>query len=95
MQYNTVINGNCDIMMRQMIDEGINVDLILTDPPYNLNKDFGNDSDRMELPDFLEVTKNRVGMCKQLLKACCGLGYTIISDLYKPLCMKQVCIIGE
>ena len=67
MQYNTVINGNCDIIMQQMIDEGIKVDLILTDPPYNLNKDFGNDSDKLELPDFLEVTKTRVSMCKQLL----------------------------
>ncbi|EAH0578230.1 site-specific DNA-methyltransferase, partial [Listeria monocytogenes] len=30
--------------MANMIDEGIKFDLILTDPPYNLKKDFGNDS---------------------------------------------------
>lgn len=67
MWYNTVINDNCDIVMRQMIEEGIKVDLILTDPPYNLNKDFGNDSDKLELSDFLKLTKNRVDICKQLL----------------------------
>ena len=47
MQYNKVINGNCDIIMPQMIEEGIKADLILTDPPYNLKKDFGNDSDKL------------------------------------------------
>ncbi len=52
MQYNTVINGDCDRIMPEMIEAGIKADLILTDPPYNLNKDFGNDSDKLELLDF-------------------------------------------
>ena len=68
MQYNTVINGDCDRIMPEMIEEGIKADLILTDPPYNLNKDFGNDSDKLELSDFLKVTKSRVNLCKQLLE---------------------------
>lgn len=67
MKYNTVINGDCDIVMQQMIEEGIQVDLILTDPPYNLHKDFGNDSDKLELPEFLKATRERVDMCKKLL----------------------------
>lgn len=68
MQYNTVINGDCDRIMPEMIEEGIKADLILTDPPYNLNKDFGNDSDKLEISDFLKVTKSRVNLCKQLLE---------------------------
>ena len=33
------------------------VDLILADPPYNLGKDYGNDSDRRESTDYLEWTE--------------------------------------
>jgi site-specific DNA-methyltransferase (adenine-specific) len=32
------------------------VDLIVADPPYNLGKDYGNDSDRQESAEFLEWT---------------------------------------
>ena len=42
-------------------------DLICTDPPYNLNKDFGNDSDNLELDEFLRVTENRITLCRDLL----------------------------
>lgn len=68
MYYNGVINGSCDIVMQELIKDGVKADLILTDPPYNLNKDFGNDSDKLEIVDFLDITKVRVDMCKQLLK---------------------------
>ena len=30
------------------------VDLIITDPPYNIGKDFGNNSDKQTTPDYLE-----------------------------------------
>ena len=39
---NKVINGDCLEVMRKMKDKS--VDLILTDPPYNLKKDFKNDN---------------------------------------------------
>lgn len=32
------------------------VDLILTDPPYCLGKDYGNDSDKMTSEDYLNWT---------------------------------------
>jgi site-specific DNA-methyltransferase (adenine-specific) len=35
---------------------GASVDLIVADPPYNLGKDYGNDSDRQESAEFLEWT---------------------------------------
>lgn len=49
MEYNRVINGNSDEILKSFIDQGLKFDLICTDPPYNLNKDFGNDSDKLEL----------------------------------------------
>lgn len=68
MEFEGVINGDSDVLLQQMVDRGINVDLILTDPPYNLNKDFGNDSDKLTLADFLCVSRKRIAMCKKLLK---------------------------
>lgn len=67
MEYNRVIKGNSDEILKQFIDEGVHFDLICTDPPYNLNKDFGNDSDKLELDEFLRVTDARIKMCKGLL----------------------------
>lgn len=67
MEYNKVIQGNSDIILKQFLDEGVKFDLICTDPPYNLNKDFGNDSDRLGLDEFLKVTEQRIDLCKELL----------------------------
>ncbi len=52
-----------------MIEQGMKFDLVLTDPPYNLNKDFGNDSDRLDLPVFLSLSKQRLQWCKDLLES--------------------------
>lgn len=68
MKYQGVICGDSDLILTQMINDGIKVDLILTDPPYNLNKDFGNNSDKLSLDDFLSATRKRVESCKMLLK---------------------------
>jgi DNA modification methylase len=67
MEYNRVINGNSDEILKSFIDQGLKFDLICTDPPYNLNKDFGNDSDKLELNEFLKVTEERINLCKELL----------------------------
>lgn len=68
MEYNGVINGDSDILLKQMLDDGIKVDLVLTDPPYNLNKDFGNDSDKLPLKEFLHISRKRIALCRDLLK---------------------------
>ena len=65
---NQVICGNSDEIMSKFIEQGIQFDLILTDPPYNINKDFGNKSDCLPLPEFLKVTEDRVTKVKKLLK---------------------------
>lgn len=66
-EFNRVYNANSDVMLQEMLDAGMRFDLILTDPPYNLNKDFGNDSDRLSMPEFIEVTKKRIALCRDLL----------------------------
>lgn len=62
-----VINGDCDEVMDGLIASGRKFDVILTDPPYNVGKDFGNDSDKMPLNEFLTVVEERVAKIKQLL----------------------------
>ena len=71
MDYNGIICGNSDILLQDMLDSGLKVDLILTDPPYNLNKDFGNDSDKLSLDDFLSITRKRIALCRDILDKYC------------------------
>lgn len=67
MNFRKIINGNSDYILQELLVGGDKFDLILTDPPYNLNKDFGNDSDKLELPEFLEITRKRLEICRDLL----------------------------
>ncbi len=67
MELNRVYNADSDIMLGEMLAEGTRFDLILTDPPYNLNKDFGNDSDKLSVDSFLEITQKRLEICRDLL----------------------------
>lgn len=62
-----ILTGDSDVLMRQLYDEGTRFDLVLTDPPYNLNKDFGNDSDSLSMPEFLTVSRQRINSCADLL----------------------------
>ena len=45
------------------------VDLILTDPPYNLGKDYGNSSDQQSVADFLAWTAQWIDAALPKLKA--------------------------
>lgn len=67
MSYSELICGDSDVILQNMVDAGIKVDLVLTDPPYNLNKDFGNNSDKLSLDDFLAITRKRIDLCHKLL----------------------------
>ena len=66
-EYSGLICGDSDILLREMLSEGVKVDLVLTDPPYNLNKDFGNNSDKLSLEEFLKVSRTRIELCRDLL----------------------------
>lgn len=65
--FSGLICGDSDVILNQMLNAGIRVDLVLTDPPYNLNKDFGNNSDKLSLDDFLSISKKRIELCRDLL----------------------------
>lgn len=62
-----VIQGDSAEIMAALIASGEEFDLILTDPPYNLNKDFGNDSDSRPLDEFLSWARGRIDQCRDLL----------------------------
>lgn len=62
-----IICGNCDVVMQNLIDSGEKFDLILTDPPYNVGKDFGNDTDKVSAAEFIRQTYSRCFKYRDLL----------------------------
>ncbi len=46
---------------------GESVQLIVTDPPYNLNKDYGNNQDQLEFEDYLEFSRRWLTEAKRVL----------------------------
>ena len=69
MLWNRIIQGDADILLDNLLKEGYTFDLILTDPPYNINKDFGNDSDKLSFYDFINISKKRINLCKNLISS--------------------------
>ena len=43
-------------------------DIVLCDPPYNIGKDFGNNSDKQSMADYLDWCKEWVTECLRILK---------------------------
>lgn len=67
-EFNKFYNFDSDnFFLEQLANSGQKFDLILTDPPYNLQKDFGNDSDKLDLNEFIIVNKTRISKCANLL----------------------------
>lgn len=64
---NNVYQINADEALPILVNSGFQFDLVLTDPPYNLKKDFGNKSDNLEIGEFLTINKNRISFCRDLL----------------------------
>lgn len=44
------------------------VDLIITDPPYNLNKDYEKTKDNLEFEEYIEFSRSWLNECKRVLK---------------------------
>lgn len=61
-----IVNGDAIEKLKDIPDESI--DLIVTDPPYNLNKDYGNNSDNLEFEEYLEFSRKWLNECKRVLK---------------------------
>lgn len=62
-----VILGDSLTVLRQIKSKSI--DLIFADPPYNINKDFGNNKDKWDsVKDYIEWCKRWINECMRVLK---------------------------
>lgn len=50
-EFNKIYNNDCIEGMKKLHDES--VDIVICDPPYNIGKDFGNDSDKQKMDEYL------------------------------------------
>ena len=82
-----VICGNSDILLDELIAEKVQYDLILTDPPYNIHKDFGNKSDCLSVDEFIHITNERVLKLKKLLTPA---GSIVWFGIHDYICYVQV-----
>ncbi len=44
------------------------IDVVIADPPYNLGKDYGNDSDKKSFNSYLDFSKQWISECYRVLK---------------------------
>ena len=49
------------------LETGI-VDLIVTDPPYNLNKNYGMSQDKLEFEEYIEFSRRWLNEASRVLK---------------------------
>lgn len=49
------ICGNSDEVCKTLLDEGQRFDLVLTDPPYNVKKNFGNKEDSKTPEEYFDI----------------------------------------
>lgn len=88
------MTNNSKIILGEAIEElkkikSNSVDLIVADPPYNLNKDYGNKSDSRNFDDYIKFTidwtKEAVRVLKPTGTIYVFMGFRFISYLYKIL----------
>ncbi|RNC29485.1 MAG: DNA adenine methyltransferase YhdJ [Candidatus Dichloromethanomonas elyunquensis] len=82
-----LVTGDSLIELPKIQDESI--DLIITDPPYNLSKDYGKTKDNLEFEEYLEFSKEWLTECKRILKKSgtiyVFMGFRYISYIYDIL----------
>lgn len=61
-----IYNEDCITGMKKLDDES--VDIIICDPPYNIGKDFGNNSDKQEMNAYLLWCDKWIAECIRILK---------------------------
>jgi len=62
----SITHGDCIVELKKI--EGKTVDLIVTDPPYNLLKDYGNNKDDLSFDEYLEFSREWLKECYRVLK---------------------------
>jgi len=66
LEINKIYNEDCIIGMKKINNES--VDIIICDPPYNIGKDFGNDSDKQTMDNYLSWCDCWISECLRILK---------------------------
>ena len=61
-----IIHEDCIDGMKKIESES--VDIIICDPPYNIGKDFGNDSDKQQMDKYLSWCDKWITECIRILK---------------------------
>lgn len=83
---NIIYQGDCITEMQKLKDES--VDLIIADPPYNLNKDFGNSSDKWnDVDEWVKWSKLWLDVAIKKLKST---GSIFVYGIHHYLCFLQV-----
>ncbi len=78
---NKIFNEDVLLGLDRIPDQSI--DLILTDPPYGLGKDYGNDSDKQAAADYLRWTERWIDAVLPKLKPTGSL-YIFLTWRYSP-----------
>lgn len=82
-----ILQGEAIEKLRELKNES--VDLIIADPPYNLNKDYGNKSDSKSFDEYINFTKEWTNEAARILKPTgtiyVFMGFRFISYLYQIL----------
>ena len=82
-----IILGNCINELKSL--DSCSVDLIIADPPYNVGKDYGNTSDKLDFNDYIAFTKEWLVECHHVLKYSGTIyvfvGFRFISYIYQIL----------
>jgi len=63
---NTIHVGDCISGMKDLQPES--ADIIICDPPYNIGKDFGNNSDKQSMDQYLLWCDQWIAECMRILK---------------------------
>lgn len=66
LEMNTIYNEDCIQGMKKINSE--TVDIVICDPPYNIGKDFGNDSDKQDMNTYLQWCDQWIAECIRILK---------------------------
>lgn len=66
LELNKIYNEDCISGMKKIKNNS--VDIIICDPPYNIGKDFGNNSDKQNMTKYLEWCDNWIKECIRILK---------------------------
>lgn len=62
-----ILQGDCIEHMKALEDN--TAQIVIADPPYNIGKDFGNNSDKMSMPDYLKWCDEWIAQCLRILKS--------------------------